>query len=239
MKDCKNIAVILSGGSGSRMGGVCPKQFQVVAGKCIIEHTIDIFERNDRIDEIAVVVNENYIDYFEEIALKNSWKKVKKILKGGDERYHSTLAAIDAYSEFPGYNLIFHDAVRPLVNDRIIDEVIAALTNYEAVGVAFPSIDTIVKVDESERFVESIPNRKFLYRVQTPQAFKQRVIAEAYRMALNDTDAISATDDCGIVSKYMPEVDIFVVRGEADNFKVTYADDLLILDTLIRCREKL
>ena len=88
-----NIAVILAGGVGSRLGYSIPKQFFKVAGKTIIEHTIDVFDNNSLIDEIAIVIHPLYIDEMESIVVRNQWKKVKKILKGGDERYMSTLSA--------------------------------------------------------------------------------------------------------------------------------------------------
>ena len=93
----KNIAVILAGGIGSRLGLSTPKQFFKVAGKMVVEHTVDVFEHNPRIDEIAIVSNPFYVADFESIIIKNGWKKVLKILKGGEERYHSSLSAIRAY----------------------------------------------------------------------------------------------------------------------------------------------
>ena len=121
-----NIAIILAGGVGSRLGLSTPKQFFKVAGKMVIEHTVDTFEKNPHIEEIAIVSNPFYVSDIENIVLRNGWKKVKKILKGGKERYDSSLSAIRAYSG-RDVNLVFHDAVRPLVSQRIIDDVCEAL----------------------------------------------------------------------------------------------------------------
>lgn len=126
----KNIAIVLAGGIGSRLGLSIPKQFFKVAGKMVVEHTIDAFESNPHIDEIAIVSNPFYIADFESIIIKNGWKKVKKILKGGQERFHSSLSAIKAY-EGSDVNLIFHDAVRPLVSQRILNDVIKALKHMQ------------------------------------------------------------------------------------------------------------
>ena len=112
----------------------------------VVEHTIDAFESNPHIDEIAIVSNPFYIADFESIIIKNGWKKVKKILKGGQERFHSSLSAIKAY-EGSDVNLIFHDAVRPLVSQRILNDVIKALETYAAIDVAMPATDTIIEVD--------------------------------------------------------------------------------------------
>src|SRR5574344_1780183 len=103
----KNIAIILAGGVGSRLGLSTPKQFFKVAGKMVVEHTIDTFEKNSRIDEIAIVSNAFYISEFENMLLRNNWTKVKKILQGGKERYYSSLSAIDSYKD-EDVNLIFH-----------------------------------------------------------------------------------------------------------------------------------
>ena len=135
----RNIAVILAGGVGTRLGLSTPKQFFKVAGKMVVEHTIDAFERNANIDEIAIVSNPMFISEFEDIVLRNGWKKVKKILKGGKERYDSSLSAINAYAS-EDVNIIFHDAVRPLVSQRIINEVAEALLHHHAIDVAIPAM---------------------------------------------------------------------------------------------------
>lgn len=230
-----NIAVILAGGVGSRLGYSTPKQFYKVAGKMVIEHTIDVFEKNILIDEIAIVINPGYVDEMENIVLRNKWKKVKKILKGGKERYHSTLSAINAYADKPEANLIFHDAVRPLISNRIINDVISALDHYNAVDVAIPATDTIIEVDDEGRIITNIPNRKLLRRGQTPQAFKQHTIQEAYSIALQDVNFVSS-DDCGTVIHYLPEEPVYVVEGEESNMKLTYKEDAYLLDKLFQLR---
>ena len=226
-----NIAIILAAGTGNRMETVCPKQYIIVAGRTILEHSIDIFEKNIQIDEIAVVLRKDDVSDFERFIQKNNWKKVKKVLPGGKERYESAFVAINAYSQFPDYNLIFHDAARPLVSARIIDDVVKALEEYNAVTVAIPATDTIYQVDDSQCFVKNIPNRNLLQCAQTPQAFKAKIIQKGYEIAMKDTD-FQPTDDCGIVAKYLPEEKIFIVRGEASNMKLTYEEDLYLLKTL-------
>lgn len=230
-----NIAVILAGGTGSRLGAGIPKQFFKIAGKTVIEHTIDVFESNHLIDEIAIVVNELYVNTIEEIVLNNPWKKVRKILKGGQERYHSSLAAINAYAEFPDYNLIFHDSVRPLISQRILNDTIQALEKYNAVDVAIPTADTIIQVTECGELIQSVPKRTLLRRGQTPQAFKLSTIRQAYEIALKDPDFIS-TDDCGTVVKYLPEEKVYVVKGDESNMKLTYKEDTYLLDKLFQLR---
>lgn len=228
----RNIAIILAGGVGTRLGMSTPKQFFKVAGKMVVEHTVDVFERNPRIDEIAIVSNPALINDFENIVLRNKWRKVKKILKGGKERYDSSLSAIRAY-EKEDVNLIFHDAVRPLVSQRIINDVIDALGKYKAVDAAIPSADTIIEVEDD--FISHIPDRSRLRRGQTPQAFDIAVIKEAYDKALKDPN-FKTTDDCGVVVTYMPQVPVYVVRGEESNMKLTYREDTYMLDKLFQLK---
>ena len=233
-----NIAVILAGGVGSRLGLDKPKQFMKVAGKTVIEHTVGVFQNHEQIDEIAIVMHASYVHDIEEMVIKNHWTKVKKILNGGSERYESSLAAINAYrklAETKDINLIFHDAVRPLVSVKIIDSVIEALKNYDAVDVAIPAVDTVIKLDETKKYIKKIPNRNYLNRGQTPQAFKYDVIAKAYNIALQDKN-LQTTDDCGIVRKYLPDRKVFVVAGEEQNIKLTYPEDAYVLEKLFQIK---
>lgn len=226
----KNIAVILAGGSGSRFGNQIPKQFLEVAGKQVIEHTIDVFEKCMEIDEICIVVKPDYSTHVEKLIVKNQYNKVKKILRGGMERYESSLAAIQAYTDDDA-NLLFHDAARPMVDEQMIHACIEVLRHHKAVTVAAKTTDTILMVDKDER-IESVPNRAFLRNAQTPQGFKRGLIALAYERALKDP-TFSTTDECGTVLHYVPEEPIYVVEGSNTNIKLTYPEDLLLLELLL------
>lgn len=230
----KNIAVILAGGKGTRLGEPTPKQFLKVAGKKVIEHTIGVFENHPAIDEICVVVAEDYIRDLDTICIENAFRKVKKVLNGGSERFESSISAINAYSNLGECNLIFHDAVRPLVNARIITDVVEALQTYEAVDVAVTTTDTIL-VAADNNTIASIPPRTRLRNGQTPQAFRLSVIRRAYEIGLGDP-AFTTTDDCGVVVRYCPDVPVKIVRGEQFNMKLTYKEDLFLLDKLFQLR---
>jgi ribitol-5-phosphate 2-dehydrogenase (NADP+) / D-ribitol-5-phosphate cytidylyltransferase len=227
----RNIAVILAGGCGARFGEELPKQFAKVAGKKIIEHTIDAFEQNGHIDEIAIVSHKDYIHLITEICITNQYKKVKKILQGGKQRYESSVAAIRAYTD--NTNLIFHDAVRPLVSQRIINDCIEALKKYNAVDVAVKASDTIVQA--KEQLIQAVPDREYLYNGQTPQGFSHSVIKRAYERALMDP-AFKTTDDCNVVKAYLPDEPIYVVEGEQTNIKLTYREDLFLIDKLFQLK---
>ncbi len=260
----KIIAVILAGGTGSRVGGSVPKQFMPLAGRAVIEHSIEAFNNHPAIDEVAVVVHPDWRGRMEEIAAAGHWEKLKKIIDGGSERYMSSLNAIMAYIDEPDdTNLLLHDAARPWVSVEIIDRVVDALRYQDAVGVAVPSTDTVWEVhpdfevthssaltgtspnlgeelrsvdmgtthkpgDEYyvPRFVARIPERKLMWRAQTPQAFRLPLIRDAYQRALQDP-RFQATDDCGVVRKYMPGTKITVVEGSEENRKITFAEDLM------------
>ncbi len=230
-----NIAVILAGGSGTRMGmgNDIPKQFMKVAGKKVIEHTIDVFEASPLIDEICIVSKSDFVGDVENIVVANQYKKVKKVLHGGKERYHSSLAAINAYTDDTA-NLLFHDAVRPLVSQRIIADCVEALKHYNAVDVATKTTDTIIAVDQNN-CIDFIPDRTKLRNGQTPQCFKLGTIRKAYELALADPN-FTTTDDCGTIRKYLPNEPIFVVNGENSNMKLTYVEDLFLLDKLFQLR---
>ena len=221
----KVIGVILAGGSGDRFGTQKPKQFIDVFGRAVIEYTVDAFELNDGIEEIVIVTREDYLPWVERIVVKNNWRKVQHVVSGGKERYHSTLAAVNLYADED--LLIIHDAVRPLLSQRIIDDCIAALQKYNAVDVAVKSVDTIIQVDEND-CISSVPFRPFLRNGQTPQCFKRSTIKRAYDIALKDPD-FRTTDDCGVVVKYLPDEPVYVVAGEYRNIKLTNPEDLVVL----------
>ncbi len=233
----KTIGIILAGGKGARFGHELPKQFMQLGDKTIIEHTIEVFQSCNFIDEIAIIINPNFISEMEAIVCKGKYRKVKHILPGGKERSDSSLAAIRAYAGAPNsdnYKMIFHDAVRPFVTASILKSVIDALEKVNAVNVAIASTDTILKVDTNQYIVD-VPNRDYLRQAQTPQAFRLKTIKEAYDIAISDKN-FKATDDCGVVLKYLPNEPIQVIEGSPENIKITYAIDMLLAEKLIESR---
>lgn len=225
-----NAAVLLAGGSGRRMGGPEPKQFIQIAGRTILEHSIRAFHQHEGIDEVVIVAHADYIDRIRQISAP--YPKVKHVVPGGKERYDSSLAAIAIYRESQEeVNLLIHDAVRPLVSQRILTDCLNALKQYKAVDVAIACTDTIVEVNEEGHICHITP-RNMLRNVQTPQCFRLETIAKAYDTGLSDPGFIT-TDDCGVVHRYLPEEPIFVVDGETTNIKVTYPEDLILAEKIL------
>ena len=237
----RNIAIILAGGVGNRVGGDKPKQLLPLAdGRTILEHSVDAFEQAPSIDEIAIVMHPDYSDEVQGLCEQNDWQKVTKIIPGGSERWESSWHAIVAYmDEDEESALWFHDAARPFVSQRILADVALALETHSAVTVAVPVTETLYKVEsgksreerrrasagENEWKVESVPARSEYMRAQTPQAFRMDVVASAYMKAIAD-EAVIATDDVGIVRKYAPKQSVCIVMGDEDNRKITFAQDL-------------
>ena len=238
----RNIAVILAGGIGARVGGNTPKQLLPLAdGRSVLEHAVCAFEQSPHIDEVCIVMHPDYIAYAEQMLLANAWQKVHHIIPGGKERWESSVNAIRRLGdkairrEANGeeVNLLLHDAARPFVSQEIIARVCGALEQHEAVTVAIPSTDTVYEMVDGK--VARIPQRSTIMRAQTPQAFRLELIAEAYAKALGVDNlnaevcavcSLPATDDCGIVHKHMPEVPIYIVEGEVQNKKITFKEDI-------------
>ena len=225
----KNYGIILASGTGNRYGSDIPKQFVKIAGKTVFEHTVGVFERSEEIDEIIVVITPEYRHFAEELIVKNSFKKISRVLNGGETRKESSSIGIGSIDDDEA-NVIIHDCARPFLSQRIIKDCVKALETYKAVDVAIPSADTIIKVKDN--IIDSIPERKFLKRGQTPQCFKLSTIKKAHELSKNDTNF---TDDCGLIVKYgLGEV--YVVDGEGENIKITYPEDIFMADRLFQVR---
>ncbi|MFI7577275.1 D-ribitol-5-phosphate cytidylyltransferase [Micromonospora sp. NPDC049497] len=227
----RTVAVILAGGTGTRLGLGIPKQLVKIAGKPIIEHTLAVFEAAPEIDEIVVLMAAGHVPDAERIVERAGFRKVTTVVEGGDTRNATTRLALDVIGP-DDCNILFHDAVRPLVSGRIIRECVNALWTYAAVDVAIPSADTIIQVDADD-CITDIPVRSRLRRGQTPQAFRSGTIREAYRRAADDPD-FAATDDCGVVLRYLPDTPIKVIDGADENIKVTHPVDVHLADKLFQ-----
>jgi 2-C-methyl-D-erythritol 4-phosphate cytidylyltransferase len=227
----KNVAVVLAGGVGTRIGLGIPKQLLKIAGRTILEHTIAMFDAHPQVDEVIVLMASGHLDAARAIVRDGGYAKVVDILEGAETRSQTTMRALDRLGDGE-CNVLLHDAVRPLVTTRIIGDCFRALQTHQAVDVAIPSADTIIEVTEANT-IRAVPPRAMLRRGQTPQAFRASVIKEAYAHAMRDPD-FTATDDCSVVLRYLPDVPIWVVQGDERNMKVTEPIDVYLADKLFQ-----
>ena len=228
------VAAVLGGGTGQRVGAPLPKQLLKLAGRTLVEHSVAAFDQAPGVDAITVVMPPGLDgEAREQFTAVKSYPKVTGIIEGGVTRTDSTRCAIMALGESE-CNVLFHDAARPLLEQRIIADCVAALGADLAIGVAVPSSDTIVEV--SDGVVSGMPRRDALARCQTPQGFRLSVIRRAYQLADADPGFAQrpATDDCGIVHRYLPEVPVRLVAGSERNIKITYRHDLEVAEALLR-----
>jgi 2-C-methyl-D-erythritol 4-phosphate cytidylyltransferase len=235
------VAVVLAGGSGQRFGAGVPKQLLELDGQTLLAHCVAAFDAAPGVDEVLVVMPPGRAADAEKLRADGAYPKLTAVIEGGTSRPGSTRAAISAISarrtaaaaggdRDADWGVLFHDAARPLVDQRIIADCVAALERVDALGVAVPTADTIVVV--ADGVMTQIPRRDSLLRCQTPQAFRLSVITRAHELALADPD-YEPTDDCGVVLRYLPDVPVHVVQGSERNLKITYPRDLAIARVLL------
>lgn len=219
------------------MGAPAPKQLLPLDGRPVIEHSIAAFEASPDVDEIVVLMVDEYVGRVENLVAGAGFTKVSKVLPGGATRTDTSYAALAAMSTASHDDLaLLHDAARPLVRPATIAACVAALDEAGAVGVAVPSADTVVRVTTGRsggEVIEQTPDRSTLRRMQTPQGFRLGVARRAYELAMADPELV-ATDDCGVVLRYLPEEEVRIVPGEESNIKVTNPGDVEIAETLLR-----
>ncbi|MCQ2283722.1 MAG: 2-C-methyl-D-erythritol 4-phosphate cytidylyltransferase [Bacteroidales bacterium] len=222
----KNVAILMAAGKGTRMGSEVPKQFVAVNGKMLMEYSLQVFQDHPRINEIVVVLPPDYLEVQEMLEyLFNYYDKVTQVLAGGNERFESSWAAIQWFVEHRDDNLLLHDAARPGITPRIIDDILDALQHDQAAVTAMPATDTILRVDENGNLTETL-RRSELFYAQTPQAFRAGLLYDCFIDLIEKEDGFIPTDESGVVAHYRPEVPIKIVQGDSRNFKVTYAEDV-------------
>ncbi len=231
-----NIAVVLAGGSGSRMGMVDrPKQFIDIYGKPVIIHTLEAFEINEKIDAICVVCVKEWQDDLALWLKEYDIRKVRWVANAGSSRQESSLNALDAIKEACGDDdyVIIHDAARPLISQKIINDNIVKVREYGACDTVVPAHDTIIRSIDGDT-LDSIPARKELYMGQTPQSFKYSIVRKAYDdyFALPENERPEMTDDCGLV--LAAGVKIGMAMGDKLNMKITTMEDLLLVKSIVR-----
>lgn len=233
----KTIAIIAAGGQGKRIAGVhpegihpegkLPKQFLMLKDKPILAHTVDKFERCGLINEIILVVPQDYLGYCSRaIVDQYGFNKVRKVICGGKERQDSVYLGLKACPNNASI-VVIHDGVRPLISSDKISESIKICEEKRAVVLAVPVKDTVKKVEQNHIVITL--DRSKLWLTQTPQTFEYKLILDAYKKA--EEDNFVGTDDSALVERLGYEVTI--LEGDYKNIKITTAEDLTIAEKLL------
>lgn len=214
--------IIVAGGVGRRMGGTLPKQFMMLGNNPILVQTINRVREALPVAEIVVVLPEEHIALWHNLAARFD-VAVHKVVAGGKERFHSVKAGLGALSEEVRYVAV-HDGVRPMVSKKLIIRLILEAEKYVAVVPAVAPVDScrVVRGDTSQ-----VIDRAALRLVQTPQVFQ----AEALRRAYEQEFSTVFTDDASVVEA--AGYDIHLCEGERHNIKITTPEDICIAEALI------
>ena len=232
-------AAVFAGGIGSRMGNSdTPKQYLELGTKPVIIHTIEKFFINEKIDEIIVLCPKAWVAHTQDLIGKYlpSGKKIS-VIPGGATRNGTLENAIafieNNYETDEKTVIVTHDAVRPFLTHRIIEENVEAALKYGACDTVIPATDTIVE-SENGKMISSIPDRSKMYQGQTPQSFRLKEL-ERVLSSLSDDEKAILTDACKIFS--IKNREVYMVSGEVFNIKITYPYDLKVAHTLLKGKD--
>ena len=231
----KTVAIVLAAGSGSRMNADVKKQFLELAGKPILYYSLNAFQ-NSFIDEIILVTSKEDIEFCKnEIVKKYDFNKVRCIVEGGRERYHSVMHGLKM---IPSCDYVYvHDAARPLVDEEMLERLKAGVEEFGSAVAAVETKDTI-KIVDNENYVISTPSRNTVWIIQTPQVFKFSTITDAYerlRMRLQNISAedIHITDDAMVVENFTNSK-VKLIKGSYKNIKITTPEDMLVAERFLQ-----
>lgn len=225
--------VIAAGGKGERMGGPVPKQFLSLQRRPVLIRSIDAFASFRSVREIVVVVSPAHIEHVCRLLKQLPRNTRFAVVPGGRERQDSVWNGLCGFSRQPDIVLV-HDAVRPLVDRRIVNEVIAEARRYRAAVVGVPVKDTI-KVEEIRGFYARTLARDNLWAVQTPQGFRYNLLRRAHEEAKKS--GFVGTDEACLVERL--GIPVRIVRGNYGNIKITTPEDLKMAAFLIKQKGRL
>lgn len=226
MKD-KTTAVVLAAGQGRRMHSNVQKQYMLLQDKPVIYYALKTFQESF-IDEIILVTGKGEEDFCQnEIIDKYDFSKVKKIVAGGTERYHSVANGLKEAAN--GGYVFIHDGARPFLTQEILQKAYDAVKEYHACVVGMPVKDTI-KIADDNGFTQHTPDRKSLWQIQTPQVFDMEIAKEAYDRLLEKEEELKAgginiTDDAMVIETLLRHP-VKLVEGSYNNIKITTPEDL-------------
>lgn len=229
MEKQKYTAIVMAAGSGKRMNSNVHKQYLIIQDRPVLYYSLKAFE-DSAVDEIVLVVGKGEEKFCrKEIVDKYGISKVKAIVEGGKERYHSVFEGLKQTSD-ADYVLI-HDGARPFVNQDIIRRCMQEVQKYQACVVGMPVKDTI-KIADEEGYAKQTPDRKNVWMIQTPQTFSYALIYEAYEEMLKTEDA-AITDDAMVLERTKGKKSK-LIEGSYRNIKITTPEDLLIANVYLQ-----
>ena len=229
MEKQKYAAIVLAAGSGKRMNSQVHKQYLIIQDRPVLYYSLKEFQ-DSAVDEIVLVVGKGEEEFCRrEIVDKYGISKVKAIVEGGKERYHSVFEGLKQTSD-ADYVLI-HDGARPFVNQDIIRRCMQEVQKYQACVVGMPVKDTI-KIADEEGYAKQTPDRKNVWMIQTPQTFSYALIYEAYEEMLKTEDA-AITDDAMVLERTKGKKSK-LIEGSYRNIKITTPEDLLIANVYLQ-----
>lgn len=229
MEKQKYAAIVLAAGSGKRMNSQVHKQYLIIQDRPVLYYSLKAFE-DSAVDEIVLVVGKGEEEFCrKEIVDKYGISKVKAIVEGGKERYHSVFEGLKQTSD-ADYVLI-HDGARPFVNQDIIRRCMQEVQKYQACVVGMPVKDTI-KIADEEGYAKQTPDRKNVWMIQTPQTFSYALIYEAYEEMLKTEDT-AITDDAMVLERIKGKKSK-LIEGSYRNIKITTPEDLLIANIYLQ-----
>ena len=229
MEKQKYAAIVLAAGSGKRMNSQVHKQYLIIQDRPVLYYSLKEFE-DSAVDEIVLVVGKGEEEFCRrEIVDKYGISKVKAIVEGGKERYHSVFEGLKQTSD-ADYVLI-HDGARPFVNQDIIRRCMQEVQKYQACVVGMPVKDTI-KIADEEGYAKQTPDRKNVWMIQTPQTFSYALIYEAYEEMLKTEDT-AFTDDAMVLERIKGKKSK-LIEGSYRNIKITTPEDLLIANVYLQ-----
>ncbi len=218
-------AIIVAGGTGSRMGMNFPKQFIEINGKEIIEHTVDAFIKSCCVDKIVIVCHKDYIAHTTALFENREFPIV--IAEGADTRQKSVVNGLSKADDCR--YVMIHDAVRCCINPDDIRTARDALFIHKACALGVRVKDTIKKSDKNGKIIETV-DRNNLWQIQTPQCFESELINKAHKMAADA--GIEATDDCQVAE--FAGYDVIIVEGSYENIKITTPSDLALASDFLK-----
>lgn len=220
--------VIPAAGLGKRMKSEESKPFLNLMGRPVLLYTLEVFEFHSEVDEIIVVVKESEVERVRSMVNEANFSKVKAIVPGGKERQDSVRIGLQhCHTQW----VLVHDGVRPFVTGDAVSRLIEAVKLHGAAILAVPVKDTVKKVNE-EGIVEETPERRSLWAVQTPQAFRRDWLLKAHEWAFEQ--GFFGTDDSMLVEKI--GIDVHVIEGDYSNIKLTTPEDMIMAEAILQMR---